>query len=205
MDVCRNFANGTTPCHNGTLDPKVLQLRPSAMSLCWIDGLLLDLEGFGAEEVASYGFFNCLLTEVQNKTELSLVEIAALLKQPAVPGDVAMQYVCRKQQAEDVTENEDGIAVRYFEWKYGSLYGTSGDDEEELPGCKRVAEEVWYNPFNFTWEKSGTLNDDGTLSDCNITEENDSGGPGLTLNSRAMAIVTTTTITTMTALATMFV
>jgi hypothetical protein len=202
MDVCRQFPYGTTPCHNGTLDPEVLRLRPTATSLCWIDGLLVDLEEFGAEEVSSYGFGNCHPTEVQNNTQLSLVEMAALLKQPAVPGDVALQYVCRKRPAEDGINNDGIFAVRYFDWKDGSLYGTATDDGEELPGWTCIAEEVWYNPFNFTWENSGALNDDGTLSDCNVTKESETGDTILTLNSGVMGTVT---IATMTAIATFYI
>jgi hypothetical protein len=204
MDDCRQFPNGTTtPCHNGTVNPNLLRLRSTTTSICWISDFLYDFEVYGAAEVEWYDEHFCHPTVVQNQTELNLPEIAAVLKQPALPGDVALQYVCRKQ-AEDGTNNIDGFAVRYFDWKDGSLYGTATDDGEELPGWTCIAEEVWYNPFNFTWKKSGALNDDGTLSDCNVTKESETGDTTLTLNSGVMGTITATIAATMTALATFY-
>jgi hypothetical protein len=191
------FPNGTTLCHNGTLNQNLVGLRPTATNLGMLSDWLYDSEVYGEMCADWYEGHFCHSPWVQNDTELNLTEIAAVLKQPALPGDIALQYVCRKPHAGDGTNNDDGLAVRYFDWKDGSLYGTSTDDGEELqPGWTCTAEEVWYNPFNFTWENSGALND-GTLSDCNGIKESDTGGTSLPLNSGAGAtMVTTTTLAT---------
>jgi hypothetical protein len=171
MDVCCQFPNGSTqrqPCRNGTLDRNLLLLKPSTSS---------PLE-------ETYGFNLSLHGDAESNGTVAQRDFCRPLE--ATRGARRRGTVSKTASKGWYTNNDDGLAVLYFD----------GNDGFVVPPLTTVkAEEVWYNPFNFTWKKSGALNG-GSLDDCNVTEDSDTGGTTLTLKSGVAASIDTIAKTT---------